>query len=86
VAVVAADDEEGARPPLGSFYVDDGAHKSLALAKRLVAAKTKYHPVEARHLAPRRQLLAGRGWRPLGRERGAAAVQMIEMPRGQRQP
>jgi hypothetical protein len=54
VAVVAADDEERARPPLGRFYVYDGAHKALALARRLLAGETKYHLIEALLLVPRR--------------------------------
>jgi hypothetical protein len=54
VAVVAANDEERARSPLGSFYIFDGAHKSLVLAKRLVAGETTYRPVEALLLLPRR--------------------------------
>jgi hypothetical protein len=54
VAVVAANDEERTQAPLGTFYVCDGAHKSLVLAKRLRAGETKYHPVEVLPLIPRR--------------------------------
>jgi hypothetical protein len=54
VAVVAADDEERALSPLDPFYVFDGSHKSLALARRLLAGETRYRPVEALHLVPRR--------------------------------
>jgi hypothetical protein len=54
VAVVAANDEERTQSPLGSFYVFDGAHKSLVLAKRLLAGEAAYRPVEALLLVPRR--------------------------------
>jgi hypothetical protein len=54
VAVVAANDEDRRQSPLGSFYVFDGAHKSLVLAKRLLAGETAYRPVEALLLVPRR--------------------------------
>jgi hypothetical protein len=53
-AVVAANDEERTQSALGSFYVCDGAHKSLALARRLPAGETTYRPVETLHLVPRR--------------------------------
>jgi hypothetical protein len=54
MAVVAADDEERARPPLGTFYVCDGARKSLALARRLLAGETTYRPIECLLLVRRR--------------------------------
>jgi hypothetical protein len=54
VAVVAASDEERAQSQLGSFYIYDGAHKALVLAKRLLAGETKYQSVEALLLVPRR--------------------------------
>jgi hypothetical protein len=53
IAVVAAADEERAQSPLGSFYIYDGLHKSLVLAKRLLAGETTYQPVEALYLVPR---------------------------------
>jgi hypothetical protein len=54
VAVVAANDEERTQSPLGSFYVFDGAHKALVLARRLLAGETTYRSVEALLLVPRR--------------------------------
>jgi (2Fe-2S) ferredoxin len=54
VAVVAANDAERQQSPLGTFYIYDGAHKALVLAKRLLKKETVYQPIEALYLVPRR--------------------------------
>jgi hypothetical protein len=51
---VAANDEERTQSPFGSFYVYDGAHKSLALARHLRVGEATYRPVECLLLVPRR--------------------------------
>jgi hypothetical protein len=53
VAVVAATNEERDHSKLGSFYIYDGYHKTLVLAKRLLAGETRYQPIEALYLIPR---------------------------------
>ena len=53
VAVVAATEQERDQSPLGSFYIYDGLHKTLVLAKRLLAGETTYQPIEALYLIPR---------------------------------
>ena len=40
--------------PYGSYYIYDGVHKSIVLAKRLLRGEVQYTPVEALLLEPRR--------------------------------
>jgi len=54
VAVVAANDGERKQSPGGSFYLFDGMHKTLVLAKRLMKRETAFQPIEALYLVPRR--------------------------------
>ncbi len=53
LAVVPATDGERAQSLRGSFYVFDGMHKSLVLAKRLLADEVEFRPIEALLLVPR---------------------------------
>lgn len=54
VAVVASNNDEQRDSRLGSFYLFDGMHKTLVLAKRLLRKETIYQPVDALYLVPRR--------------------------------
>jgi hypothetical protein len=54
VALVAANDGERSQSPHGTFYLYDGTHKTLVLAKRLLAGETAYQPIDALYLVPRR--------------------------------
>ncbi|MBI3153583.1 MAG: hypothetical protein HYZ21_15725 [Chloroflexi bacterium] len=53
IALVAATDNERTQSPNGSFYIFDGVHKTLVLAKRLLTEETTFQPIEALFLAPR---------------------------------
>jgi hypothetical protein len=53
VAVVDANADERAQAPLGRFYIYDGLHRTLVLAKRLLTGEATYRPVEALYLTPR---------------------------------
>lgn len=52
--LVAPDDIERAQTPLGTFYLFDGIHRTLVLAKQLLLNKVEFQPVEALYLVPRR--------------------------------
>ena len=54
LAVVPALDSERKESPQGTFYIYDGAHKSLVLAHRLLTAQAVYQSIEALLLIPRR--------------------------------
>ncbi len=54
VAVTPATGGELRESPGGSFYIYDGAHKTLVLAHRLLTERTRYTPVELLLLTPRR--------------------------------
>ena len=41
--------------PHGSYYVYDGVHKSIVLAKKLLCREMEYRPVDGLLLEPRRQ-------------------------------
>jgi hypothetical protein len=53
IAVVQANDNERKKSPAGSFYIYDGAHKSLVLSKLLLANEVEFKPVEALLILPR---------------------------------
>jgi hypothetical protein len=53
VAVVAPTGEERHESPRGSYYIFDGLHKSLVLAKRLLAGQTNFQTIEALYITPR---------------------------------
>jgi hypothetical protein len=40
--------------PAGNYYIYDGVHKSIVLAKRLLRGETEYEPVQILLLTPRR--------------------------------
>jgi hypothetical protein len=54
VVLTPATEGERNQSPTGTYYVFDGIHKTLVLAKRLLQG-TPYRPVEALLLTPRRQ-------------------------------
>ena len=54
IAVEAANDGERKQSPCGSFYIFDGMHKTLVLAKRLMKKETVFQPIDALYLIPRR--------------------------------
>ncbi len=54
IAVVYPKDSEREQSPTGSFYIFDGVHKTLVLAKRLLKGETVFQPIEALLLIPRR--------------------------------
>jgi hypothetical protein len=53
IVLVSAIDHEREQSPNGSFYVFDGVHKTLVLAKRLIAREITFQPIEALLLLPR---------------------------------
>lgn len=54
IAVVAANDKERKQSPSGSFYLFDGMHRTLVLAKRLLKKETTFQGIEVLYLVPRR--------------------------------
>lgn len=54
VALVPLNDHERRESPSGTYYVFDGVHKTLVLAKKLVRQEVPYEPVDALLLTPRR--------------------------------
>lgn len=54
LTVVSANDAERNSTPKGTFYIYDGNHRALILAKRILAGETKYQPIECLYLVPRR--------------------------------
>lgn len=54
IAVVAANDGERTQSPCGSFYLFDGMHRTLVLAKRILKRETAFQGIEALYLVPRR--------------------------------
>jgi hypothetical protein len=53
IALVQANDNERKQSPSGSFYIYDGAHKSLVLSKLLLANEFEFKPIEALLILPR---------------------------------
>lgn len=53
VTIVPATKYEQTQSPEGSFYIYDGAHKSLVLSKRLLRNETEFQPIEALYILPR---------------------------------
>jgi len=41
--------------PQGTYYVYDGVHRSIVLAKKLLSNEVEYRPVSALYLTPRRK-------------------------------
>jgi hypothetical protein len=54
LAVKPLTPSEKQETPGGTYYVYDGAHKSIVLAKKLLRRELEYLPVEALLLTPRR--------------------------------
>ena len=54
IAVMAANDSERRQSPNGTFYTYDGVHRALVLAHRLLTKQSRYQPVEALLIIPRR--------------------------------
>jgi hypothetical protein len=54
IAVTPLDDREKRDNPDGTYYIYDGVHKSLVLAKKLLRSELEFEPVELLLLIPRR--------------------------------
>jgi len=54
IAVTPLVEAEGNGNPRGSYYIYDGVHKSIVLAKRLLQRELEFRPVEVLLLTPRR--------------------------------
>ena len=54
IAVTPANDSEKRQSPSGTYYSFDGVHRALVLAHRVMSGQSKYQPVEALLLTPRR--------------------------------
>ena len=54
VALTTLNEPEPRESPVGSYYLYDGVHKSIVLAKRLLRGETRYEPVQVLLLTPRR--------------------------------
>jgi hypothetical protein len=54
IAVTPANDSEKRQSPSGTYYIYDGVHRALVLAHRVMNGQSKYQPVEALLLTPRR--------------------------------
>jgi len=54
IAVTPATEDELRSSPKGTFYIYDGTHKSLVLAKRLLDKNIYFTPLECLLLIPRR--------------------------------
>jgi hypothetical protein len=54
VALTPLSESERRETTAGSYYIYDGVHKSIVLAKRLLRGETGYEPVQVLLLTPRR--------------------------------
>jgi len=54
LAIVEANAHELHETPEGTFYIFDGVHRSIVLAKRLLRGQTPYVPLDTLWLVPRR--------------------------------
>lgn len=54
IAVTPANDSEKRQSPNGTYYIYDGVHRALVLAHRVMSGHSKYQPVAALLLTPRR--------------------------------
>jgi hypothetical protein len=54
IALTPATEDELRSSPTGTFYIYDGTHKSLVLAKRLLDKSIDFKPLECLLLIPRR--------------------------------
>jgi len=54
MALTPCNSSELQETPVGTYYIYDGVHKSIVLAKKLLKSEIKYRPLEALFLTPRR--------------------------------
>ena len=54
VALTILNEQEKRETPEGNYYIYDGVHKSIVLAKRLLRGQTEYKPAQVLLLKPRR--------------------------------
>jgi hypothetical protein len=54
VALTPLNEQERRETAAGNYYIYDGVHKSIVLAKRLLRGETGYEPVQVLLLTPRR--------------------------------
>src|SRR5713226_3379394 len=54
VALTPLNEQEKRETLAGNYYIYDGVHKSIVLAKRLLRGETEYEPVQVLLLTPRR--------------------------------
>ena len=54
VALTPLNEQEKRETLAGNYYIYDGVHKSIVLAKRLLRGETEYEPVQFLLLTPRR--------------------------------
>lgn len=54
IVVTPLNSHEADETPGGTYYIFDGVHKSIVLAKRLLRQEVEYSPVELLLLTPRR--------------------------------
>jgi hypothetical protein len=54
VALTPLNESEIRETARGNYYIYDGVHKSIVLAKRLLRGETEYEPVQVLLLTPRR--------------------------------
>ena len=55
IALVPMDEHERRENPLGNYYIFDGVHKTIVLAKKLLRREIEYKPLECLLLTPRRK-------------------------------
>lgn len=53
ISVVHPTDSERRQSPSGSFYIYDGVHRAVVLAKRLLAQESEFQPLTALLIVPR---------------------------------
>lgn len=54
IALTPSNTSEQKETPQGTYYIYDGVHKSIVLAKKLLRREVEYAPLEALLLTPRR--------------------------------
>jgi hypothetical protein len=54
VALTPLNEAERRETPAGNYYIYDGVHKSIVMAKGLLRGETEYEPVQVLLLTPRR--------------------------------
>jgi hypothetical protein len=54
VVLTPANSHERAETPQSNYYIFDGVHKTIVMAKRILTREWEYQPVEVLLLEPRR--------------------------------